>query len=510
MGIQKSRGKQENQLFADRYVIQQEIGNGRMSSVHLALDRATDNTPVAIKILDTDHIDSIKRQLFKRETQALKRLTHPNIVRMRSCRWSESENAYYIVLDYVPYSLDRYLRGELKGQLSGFETFRVMREMAEALSYAHSEGIIHRDIKPSNILLDENCRPLLTDFGISKLLKQLTVGDTLAGFWSGGYASPEQQTNGTTTAASDIYSLGAVYLQMLTGQQPPPDGPTPSMVDAQVDGPPAIRNVLKKMLAHDPAERPSSGADLLRLLEVTRRLEKVPNHYLILTKSAVSGIMSSGVSLKNSFDDVTEGLLEDLGGIDLDDIHIRRDRRDPDDLIIIGSSLRLTCRLAEEGDALVVRKVQMPHMPSLDIERGPSMRYRAMWTPVQQGFRATEPEKSLEVASEQLTSLLAQVDTHEVAGAVSHERLLSRRNFIEKWESALTQSRNRIERKSSPMPYADVKEDPNYLNFALVDLPPDSLGWPEDAPLAIRKLQDSRTRPVGNLRGNTWSNSRGC
>lgn len=491
-------------MFADQYIIQKKIGNGRMSTVFLALDSASDNAPVALKVLNTDHGDNIKRQLFKRETDALKSLTHPNIVRMRDCQWSESEKAYYIVLDYVPYSLDGYLKGKHKGQISGFDKYKVMREVAEALSHVHSEGRIHRDVKPSNILLDENGHPLLTDFGISKLFRQLTVGDTLASFWSGGYASPEQQANIPTTAASDIYSLGTVFLHVLSGKEPPPEGATPSMVEAQTVPQPALRNVLKKMLSEDPTERPKSGTELLRLLEVMRRNETVPSHFLMLTESAVRGIYSSGMSLTDAFDDISEGLREDLGGDDLEDTHVRRERRNPSDVTIIGSSLRLTCK--PEGDALVVTRVEMPHMPTLDSDRGRAMPYRAMWIPVQRGFQKDEDSSSLRLASDQLTNLLAQIDAHEVAGAVTHERRRSRRDFIERWETALNKSRNRIEEKASAMQYSDVDEDPNYLRFTLVNLPPDSLGWPEDTPLAIRRAHNSGTRPVGNLveiRGRT-------
>ena len=506
MQLHRTLNKLESGLFADQYIIQEQIGNGRMSSVYLALDSAAGNTPVAIKVLNTDHADTIKQQLFKRETGALKRLTHPNIVKMTRSSWSESRDVYYIVLDYHPYSLDRYLRGELKARISGFETFRVMREMAEALSYAHSQGIIHRDVKPSNILLDENGRPMLTDFGISKLLRQLTVGDTLAGFWSGGYASPEQQRNEPATASSDIYSLGAVFFHMLSGQEPPSEGPTSSMVDEYVDASPPLKNVLKRMLATDPSGRPSSGTELLRLLEVTRRLEMVPTHFLILTRSAINSIVSSGVSLTTNFEDVSEALLDDLGGIELDDIHIRRDRRFPDDVVILGSSLRLICTPAEEGDALIVKTIQMPHMPNLDSERGPALSHRAMWTPILHGFRNSETNDSLELAREQLVSLLAQIDTHEAAGSVSHERRISRREFIERWETALNRGRRQIERKASPMAYSDVDEDPNYLRFTLVELPSDNLGWSEDIPLAVRRERNSWSRPIGNLaeiRGRT-------
>ena len=343
MQLHANASRLKKGIFADQYTIQTQIGNGRMSSVYLALDNAAGDTPVAIKVLNTDHADAIKRQLFKRETDALKRLTHPNIVRMRNSRWSEAEGAYYIVLDYLPFSLDRYLKGELSTQLSGFEPYRVMREIAEALSYAHSEGFVHRDVKPSNVLLDENGHAMLTDFGISKLMKQLTVGDTLAGFWSGGYASPEQRLNQPTNAASDIFSLGVVFLHLLSGVEPPYEGPTPSMVDDQVGGPPALRNLLKRMLAEDPLDRLSNGTELLRLLEVARRLERVPSHFLILTRTAMNGMVSSGMSLTANPEDVADALRDDLGGDDLDEIHIRRDRRSRDDVVLVGSSLRLIC-----------------------------------------------------------------------------------------------------------------------------------------------------------------------
>ena len=100
---------------------------------------------------------------------------------------------FYLVLSYLPYSLDGYLNGAGPFKLGHLDQYRVMRKLTQALSYAHSMGVVHRDIKPSNILLDENGRPSLTDFGISKLLSDLTVGETLAGYWSGGYAAPEQR-----------------------------------------------------------------------------------------------------------------------------------------------------------------------------------------------------------------------------------------------------------------------------------------------------------------------------
>ena len=198
-------------MIADRYILKEQVGGGRMSSVHLAVDSSSGNSQVAVKILNTSHGDEIKRELFQRETSALRKLRHPNIVRLLDSNWPDDGTSPYLILEYQPYSLDRYLKGDLHSRLSGFQPYRVMRELAGALAHAHSENVVHRDIKPSNILLDEGGRPMLTDFGISKLLTQLTVGETLAGFWSSGYASPEQRTASPTGPESDVFSLGSVF-----------------------------------------------------------------------------------------------------------------------------------------------------------------------------------------------------------------------------------------------------------------------------------------------------------
>lgn len=493
-------------MIAERFTLQEQVGDGRMSSVYMALDGASGNSQVAVKILNTSHGDEIKRELFKRETSALRKLRHPNIVRLLSSNWPDDGNSPYLVLEYQPYSLDRYLKGELRSQLGGFQPYRVMRELAEALAHAHSENVVHRDIKPSNILLDFNGRPMLTDFGISKLLTQLTVGETLAGFWSSGYASPEQRSALPTGPESDLFSLGAVFFHLLSGHEPPPEGPSPDMVDQFVDHPVAIRNLLKRMLAQDPERRFSRGSDLLSALEITRRHETVPSHFLVLTQTATRDIMAAGLSLSEDFQSVADVIIEDLGGMELEDVHIRRDRRDSRDVIILGDSLRLICAVDEQGDALAVKAVQTPYAPNLDSEKVRSMIYRAMWDPVNPGFRSREDATTLSEAAEKLTNLLSELDTYETVGKVSNERRQSRRDFIENWNIALSRNRNRIEREATALRYSDVSEESDHWRFSLVDLPPDDLDWEDDAPLAVRENTNAPRLSIGNLmaiRGRT-------
>lgn len=492
--------------FADRYILQRQIGGGRMSTVYLALDSAVDDTPVALKILNTSHADEIKTELFRRETNALRTLRHTNIVRLLNSNWSDADKAFYLVLEYQPYSLDMYLRGELRSQLSEFEPYRVMRGLAEALAHAHSENVVHRDIKPSNILLDVNGLPMLTDFGISKLLTQLTVGETLAGFWSSGYASPEQRLGLTAGTESDLYSLGVVFFHLLSGQEPPPEGPTHEMVDALVNHPVPVKNILKRMLVESPEGRLSRGSELLSMLDVTRRHEKLRRHFLILTRTAIRDIAAAGLSSSEDFQSAADVLIEDLGGMELDDVHLRRDRRDNSDVIVLGASLRLICTPDNPGDALAVKAVQTPYPPLLDSEQARSMPYRAMWDPVGVDFRSSEDSSSLSAASNELNSLLAELDTYENVGAVDNERRRSRRDFIENWNIALSKNRNRIEGGAAALRYSSVSEETDHWRFSLVDLPPDSLDWEDDAPLAVRENSHAPRLPAGNLmniRGRT-------
>ena len=477
-----------------------------MSSVYLALDTASDNSQVAIKVLNTSHGDDIKRELFKRDTSALRKLRHPNIVRMLSSSWPDDGSPPYLVLEYQPYSLDRYLKGELHSQLGGFQPYRVMRELAEALAHAHSENVVHRDIKPSNILLDVNGRPMLTDFGISKLLTQLTVGETLAGYWSSGYASPEQRAALPTGPESDLFSLGAVFFHLLSGHEPPPEGPSPDMVDEFVDQPLPIRNVLRRMLSQDPEKRFSRGSELVSALEVTRRHETLPSHFLVLTQTAMRDVLAAGLSPTEEFQSVADVIIEDLGGMELEDVHIRRDRRDSRDVIILGDTLRLICGVDEQGDALAIKAVQTPYAPNLDAEKVRAMVYRAMWDPVNSGFRSGEDATTLSTAVEELTHLLSELDTYETVGKVSDERRQSRRDFIEHWNIALSRNRNRIEREATALRYSDVSEESDHWRFSLIDLPPDDLDWDDDTPLAVRENTNAPRLSIGNLmniRGRT-------
>ena len=487
----------EKRTIDDRFVIQEQVGNGKMSSVYVAIDTSSNDSRVAIKILNTQHPDAVKRELFKRETGALKRLRHANIVRLQHSGWSASERAFYLVLDYLPYSLDRYLAGDYSSKLS-VHPYRIIRELAAALAHAHSENVIHRDIKPSNVLLTTEGRPMLTDFGISKLFTHLTVGETLAGFWSGGYASPEQRAGRPASTHSDIYSLGAVFFYMLSHKEPPPEGPTQAMVDDYVGDPSPIKVALKRMLDTNPDARPPRGADLLSVLDVTRRHEQLPEHVLILTRSAISDLKTAGYYTGDRFQDAADAVVEDLGGKEVDEVHVHTEQQDDRGLVLLGDSLRHICTRSQEGDALVVKAIQTPYSPHLDLEKGRSMPYRAMWIPLDSEGRGVRPPGATARTLREFWLTLKDYERVEVA---SKERRRSRQEFIEHWDVALRDTRRRIEKGAPALEYASVVEESDYFRFSLVESPPDDLGWEDDMRLAVRESPATPMVPVGNLIG---------
>lgn len=482
--------------IAGRYALQEQIGHGRMSSVYRALDSAASDAPVAAKILNTDYPDAIKREVFKRETDSLKRLNHPNIVRLRESGPLDDQCAFYLILDYLPYSLDAHLKGDLPSPPTNLDQYRMMRELAQALAHAHSQGVIHRDIKPSNILLDDNGRPYLTDFGISKLVTSLSIGQTLAGFWSPGYASPEQQAGKPADFKSDIYSLGAVYYHLLSGRVPQPEGPRPTAVGNYIRDRGDILRVLERLLSENPAERAYTGTELVVALEgITRQIETLPKQYLMLTNAAVRNLREQGrIRSYDDWDGAVEAVKNNLGGMELNEIYVEQDHRDADVLRILGDSLRLICKPDDNRNSLVVMAIHAPYQPDLERQKEWAMPYRAIWEPLNRSDDVP--------AGNGLADLLEQLANFVKENAATRENRQSRREFIEQWQSVLNRQERRI--SENVLRYEQVADAGDCWKFTLSEPPPNDLNWEEEAPLAIERHSNTTTGrlhtvPVGNL-----------
>ncbi len=241
-----------------------------MAVVYRGYDLVLDR-PVAIKVLRGQFAaDASFLRRFEREAQAAARLSHPNIVSVYDV--GRDDGTRYIVMEYVPGKTLKQLILE-HAPFSLDEAIHIVRQVAAALDYAHQHGLVHRDIKPQNILVDERGFVKVTDFGIAKGLTDVSLTEAGFGMGTVHYVSPEQARGEPATPASDIYALGVVLYEMLTGRLPfdadNPIGlamqhvheapPPPRQFNPNI--PPAVEAIILRALAKDPRQRfPTAGA----------------------------------------------------------------------------------------------------------------------------------------------------------------------------------------------------------------------------------------------------------
>lgn len=260
----------QTRVLNGRYRLDEPIGEGGMAVVYRGYDLVLDR-PVAIKVLRGQFAaDASFLRRFEREAQAAARLSHPNIVSVYDV--GRDDGTRYIVMEYVPGKTLKQLILE-HAPFSLDEAIHIVRQVAAALDYAHQHGLVHRDIKPQNILVDERGFVKVTDFGIAKGLTDVSLTEAGFGMGTVHYVSPEQARGEPATPASDIYALGVVLYEMLTGRLPfdadNPIGlamqhvheapPPPRQFNSNI--PPAVEAIILRALAKDPRQRfPTAGA----------------------------------------------------------------------------------------------------------------------------------------------------------------------------------------------------------------------------------------------------------
>jgi eukaryotic-like serine/threonine-protein kinase len=261
-------------VFSNRYEIQRGIARGGMAQVYLARDQLLDR-PVAIKVLFPEFArDPSFVERFRREAQAAANLNHPNIVGIYD--WGQERGTYFIVMEYVE---GRSLRDLIRAQgaLPPAQVAEIGAEIAGALAFAHRSGVVHRDVKPGNVLMTAAGRVKVTDFGIARAT-QGNSGEALtqtgAVMGTATYFSPEQAQGLPVDGRSDVYSLGVVLFEMLTGE-PPFSGDTPVAVaykhvreaapnpsDRALDVPPDLDKIVAAAMEKDLDARYQSADDL--------------------------------------------------------------------------------------------------------------------------------------------------------------------------------------------------------------------------------------------------------
>src|SRR5215213_4365504 len=263
-----------------RYELRGRVGSGGMGRVYLAHDEVLDRD-VALKLLKSRYAANEELvERFRREAKSAASLSHPHIVPVFD--WGETGNGtYYIAMEYLSGGTLRDLIASGR-MLSPRTVVEVALQIAEALEAAHARGVVHRDIKPRNILVTDSGHVKVADFGIARAAEATTISDLGEILGSVKYMSPEQAAGERVGPASDLYSLGVVLYEMLTGRVPfeietPADlpvehagGPPPRPREANPEVPECMDTLIMKLLATDPEDRHASAAQLVRELRRIR------------------------------------------------------------------------------------------------------------------------------------------------------------------------------------------------------------------------------------------------
>ncbi|MBQ3408883.1 MAG: Stk1 family PASTA domain-containing Ser/Thr kinase [Clostridia bacterium] len=298
----------EGSVIGNRYEIIEKIGNGGMATVYKALDKIL-NRYVAIKILRdefTTDEEFIKR--FNAEAQSAARLTHPNIVSVYDV--GQEYNVYYIVMELIQGKTLKQIIDE-DGFLSWKWSINIAIQIASALDMAHKNNIIHRDIKPHNIMITEDGVAKVTDFGIAKAVSNSTItafGTTLG---SVHYFSPEHARGGYTDAKSDLYSLGVVMYEMVTGKVPF-DADTPvsialkhmqenpeDPIKINKNVPYAVNQIIIKALKKDPNDRYQNASEMIKDLNMAL---KRPEGGFVSEENYTDGLTRRIPTIDNNID----------------------------------------------------------------------------------------------------------------------------------------------------------------------------------------------------------------
>ncbi len=271
-------------LIDGRYEVRERVASGGMATVYLALDRRLERL-VAVKVMHADLGSETERQefasRFRREAKASARLTHPGMVRVYD--QGTDGDISYLTMEYVDGENLR-ARFHHESTLPVGEALTIVESVLDALSAAHRKGLVHRDVKPENVLIDEDGRPKLADFGLARAVTEVTATSTGTIMGTVAYLGPELVANGTADSRTDVYATGILLFEALTGRQPftapsaievaarhvHEDIPAPSTYVPWL--PAEIDDLVLALAAREPDKRPADAGAALTMLRQTRAM----------------------------------------------------------------------------------------------------------------------------------------------------------------------------------------------------------------------------------------------
>lgn len=309
--------------ISGRYKVLEMIGGGGMANVYLAHDMILDRD-VAVKVLRHDFSNDeefIRR--FYREAQSATSLAHPNIVNIYDV--GEEDSTYYIVMEYVEgQTLKQYIQQNSPVKVE--TALDILQQLTSAIAHAHQNQIIHRDIKPQNILIDKNGTVKITDFGIAMAMSATSITQTNSVIGSIHYLSPEQARGGVATEKSDIYSLGIVMFELLTGRLPFSgesaisialkhlQSETPSVRNWNREVPQSVENIVLKATAKDPAYRYASAEEMEEDIKTALDPSRINEEKFVIPKDLEETKIMPVIAKEPEYGKLDETIVHKNGG----------------------------------------------------------------------------------------------------------------------------------------------------------------------------------------------------
>jgi predicted ATPase len=459
--------------IGDRYILVKGSGRvGGHAEVRKAVDLEAEGSYVAIKFIRGLQDERITRQLFQRETEALRSVRHPNIVRLLDSGWDAGRESYYLVLEWLNDSLSDVLAREGAYTWDALGT-EIAQPLAKALAHAHLSGVTHRDIKPQNVLFDDSRAPKLADFGIAKMQSKMTPpGLTVGDFRSDPYTPPGADTD-SLPYARDVFSFAVLIIQALNTETLREHKDIKPAL-AQIDVPPDIRRLLENCVNEDASRRPANGSILAQRLESIRESRAASVGvgagvvWLQLTRGAVKQVLAG--QAVDDFQAAANLIQRDLsrGGCAEFKFDKAGQEYDKQTIYLTGYDYQMTLKRHQTEPALVVVGVR---------ECEDEWRDKAQRVACPLGrafsFQCASPS-SMRKAQAGLDTLLAAIEEHTLARQearlVVHNRA-EQNELFDKWLQVLDAREDLARGGRRPLDYRgrEVASNGRQATFSLID-----------------------------------------
>nr|WP_274542856.1 serine/threonine-protein kinase [Rhodococcus opacus] len=471
-------------VVADRYVVVHDSErSGGQSTVVKATDTVT-AAHVALKLIPRHDADPTQKVFFRREVDALGRLTHPNIVSLLDYGEDEGEDAFFLVFEWFEKNLLASLPSLDDFGWDDFIEHWGM-PLIDALAYAHERDVVHRDVKPSNVLVGDDLTPRLADFGISKLRNQITPGVTVAEFFSRPFAPPD--LIGLSSASRDVWGFAATAMRCLTSGAFS-DYPDLEAALGDIDVPRDVLDLLRRCTDRDPEARPRNAivlrAQLREIQEKRRRKWMQPRVAELVFKEGVDARLVKP-PLNRDRDVIERALEQEFDG----GSHLARvvdpntHKTYADTLDLVGSRRRLRLVALPEQPTFLVSKVNNIDESNLEMIR------RRAW-PVVEEVRWTAIRQPAPAARQALEMILAAVDEH-YRRLDDEQQLRDENRLFDKWLDLLNAKEDLERERSSPLRYTSAEVTGRRVRFHLADVPESDLLGEE------RVCRVGKAAPVG-------------